>query len=111
MNNHHLTTWVKIADSIDGLSFSAEGFVTIELNNKKICITHAKGILYACASNCPHAGGDLSEGYVDAIGNIVCPVHHYKFSMSTGRNVSGEGYFLKVYAIENRAEGIFICFP
>jgi 3-phenylpropionate/trans-cinnamate dioxygenase ferredoxin subunit len=28
--------------------------------------------------------------------------------MQNGRNITGEGYYLKTYAIEQREEGIFI---
>jgi 3-phenylpropionate/trans-cinnamate dioxygenase ferredoxin subunit len=64
--------------------------------------------LKACAAKCPHAGARMAEGYIDALGNIVCPLHRYKFSLSGGRNVSGEGYFLKTYAVEERADGIYV---
>ena len=64
--------------------------------------------LHACAAKCPHAGGTMSNGYIDALGNIVCPLHRYKFSLENGRNISGEGYFLKTYPIEQRDDGIFI---
>ena len=45
---------------------------------------------------------------MDALGNIVCPLHRYKFSIKNGRNTSGEGYFLKTFAIEVREDGIFV---
>jgi len=41
---------------------------------------------------------------------VVCPLHRYCFDMKNGRNTSGEGYFLKTYPIELRAEGLFIGF-
>ena len=61
----------------------------------------------ACAYACPHAGGILSEGYIDALGNVVCPIHRYKFSLQNGRNVSGEGYYLTTLPVEVREDGIF----
>ena len=64
--------------------------------------------LYACAAKCPHAGGTLAEGYTDVLGNIVCPVHRYKFSLQNGRNSSGEGYYLKTWPVEKREDGIYI---
>ena len=67
-----------------------------------------KDILSACASQCPHAGGQMADGHIDALGNIVCPLHRYKFSLQNGGNVTGEGYFLKTYPVEIREEGIFI---
>jgi nitrite reductase/ring-hydroxylating ferredoxin subunit len=44
------------------------------------------------------------------VGNIVCPLHRYKFSLVNGRNVSGEGYYLKTYPVEQREDGLYIGF-
>ena len=57
---------------------------------------------------CPHAGGVFADGHIDAMGNIVCPLHHYKFSMQTGRNVTGEGYALKTYEVAVKEDGVYI---
>ncbi len=100
--------WYKIADSLDEISFSTDGLFAVEVDGKKICVSLFKDQLYATSAKCPHAGGNLSHGYIDATGNIVCPIHRYKFSLQTGRNVTGEGYYLKTYLIENRENGIFI---
>ncbi len=101
-----LIKWHKIAEDIYELKTLTE----IEIANKKICVVIHNDILYACAAKCPHASGKMTDGYVDAVGNIVCPLHRYKFNLKTGRNVSGEGYFLKTYAIEVRNEGVFVGF-
>jgi nitrite reductase/ring-hydroxylating ferredoxin subunit len=102
--------WHKIADTIDDINFATNGMLEIEINGKKVCVAlHNENIL-ACAAKCPHAGGHMSDGYIGALGNIVCPLHRYKFSLTNGRNVSGEGYFLKNYPIELRTNGIFIGF-
>jgi 3-phenylpropionate/trans-cinnamate dioxygenase ferredoxin subunit len=50
----------------------------------------------------------MANGFIDALGNIVCPLHRYKFSLQNGRNVSGEGYFLKLFPVEIRPDGVFI---
>jgi nitrite reductase/ring-hydroxylating ferredoxin subunit len=50
----------------------------------------------------------MAEGFIDASGNIVCPLHHYKFHLKNGYNVSGEGYKIKVYKVEQRDNGVFI---
>jgi len=50
----------------------------------------------------------MAYGYIDALGNIVCPLHRYKYSLQNGRNVSGEGYFLKHWPIELNEDGVYI---
>lgn len=80
----------------------------VEVSNKTICITKYEGTWFAFAYKCPHAGGILANGYIDAMGNIVCPVHRYKFNIRNGRNSSGEGYYLKTYPVEIREDGIYV---
>lgn len=101
-------TWYKIAESIAEINFSSNGMTEIEVNGKTICIGLHDHRIFACSPKCPHAGGILAEGYIDPAGNIVCPLHRYKFNPLTGRNISGEGYYLKTFPAEIRAEGVFI---
>ena len=100
--------WIKIASAEFELTFNSEGLAEAEVRGKPICVVRSAGVWRACASKCPHAGGHLADGYVDAGGNIVCPVHRYKFSLTSGRNTTGEGYFLPVYPVEVRPDGIYV---
>lgn len=106
--NENKYSWHKIADSINEISWQENGLFEIEVKGKKICLVNKEHQLYACTNKCPHAGGRISDGYVDAKGDIVCPLHRYRFSLENGRNTSGEGYFLKTYKIEERENGIYI---
>jgi 3-phenylpropionate/trans-cinnamate dioxygenase ferredoxin subunit len=102
--------WHKVADSIDDINFPSNSIANIEVAGKSICVALHRNNLSAFTQKCPHAGGNLSNGFLDAQGNIVCPLHRYKFSVQNGRNTSGEGYFLKTFPIQIRKEGIFIGF-
>ena len=102
--------WFKIAENINEFSFAENNLCIIEVNNKKLTLAKFQNELFACAYLCPHASGVLADGYIDAIGNIVCPVHRYKFNLSNGRNVSGEGYYLKTHPVKISSEGIFVGF-
>jgi 3-phenylpropionate/trans-cinnamate dioxygenase ferredoxin subunit len=64
--------------------------------------------LFACAAACPHAGARMANGQIDVLGNIICPLHRYKFSLVNGRNVSGEGYHLKTWKVEWREDGVWV---
>jgi nitrite reductase/ring-hydroxylating ferredoxin subunit len=101
-------TWYKIADAEAELFFADNNLLETEVNGKKVCIAKDKDKLFVCTAKCPHAGGHLADGYIDAVGNIVCPLHRYKFGLQNGRNTSGEGYFLKTYPVEIRPEGVFV---
>ncbi len=102
--------WHKIAESEADIAFLDSGLAELEVGGKKICIARYGLELKACAHQCPHAGARMHQGYLDPQGNIVCPLHRYKFSLQNGRNISGEGYFLKTHPLEIREEGIFIGF-
>jgi len=103
-------TWHKIAATIEELSFDDNGLLATEVDGKKITLGRWQHKITACAYKCPHAGGILADGFIDAAGNIVCPLHRYKFSLQNGRNVSGEGYYLKTYKVETREDGVYIGF-
>jgi len=101
-------TWHKIAASLEEIFFSSGGLAQVEVSGKTICIAVKDAQLSACTAKCPHAGGLLADGYLDPLGNIVCPLHRYKFNLKNGRNTSGEGYFLKVFPVEMREDGVFV---
>ena len=100
--------WVKVADSVEEISFGANNLAEVMADEKRICVGKYKNELFAFAAKCPHASGFLAEGWIDALGNVVCPVHRYRFCMKNGRNVSGEGYYLKHWPVEVRKDGVYV---
>jgi nitrite reductase/ring-hydroxylating ferredoxin subunit len=102
--------WIKVADYITDISFGPNELAEVQADGKRICMGRYKDELFAFALKCPHASGYLSDGYIDPLGNVVCPLHRYKFCMKNGRNVSGEGYYLKHWPVEIREDGIYVGF-
>lgn len=102
--------WVKIADSIEEIIFHSNNIAEVNADGKTICLAKHNEELFAFVHKCPHASGYFVNGFMDAIGNVVCPLHRYKFCLKNGRNVSGEGYYLKTWPVEKRQEGIFVGF-
>jgi 3-phenylpropionate/trans-cinnamate dioxygenase ferredoxin subunit len=100
--------WQKIADHVNQLDFGINQIAVIEIKNKKYCVGKHQDKLFAFSYKCPHAGGLLSEGFINPLGQIVCPLHRYKYDLSNGRNVSGEGYYLKNWPVEQREDGVFM---
>jgi 3-phenylpropionate/trans-cinnamate dioxygenase ferredoxin subunit len=99
----------KIAESIKDFHWQTNNMTVIEADGKKITVALFKEQLYAFAYKCPHAGGVMAEGFIDSLGNAVCPLHRYKFSLKNGRNATGEDY-LKTYPIEINDDGVFVVF-
>lgn len=100
--------WVKVASDLQELNFSEAGIAEVQAGGKTICIAKFNNTIHACAAKCPHAGGDMRQGYVDNNGCIVCPVHRYKFDLANGRDVNGEGYYLPIYEMEIKSDGIYV---
>ena len=100
--------WHKIANHLKEIEFQPNNTCIIEINSKKITLALYNENIYAVAHKCPHASGIMAEGYINAQGNIVCPLHRYAFSLKNGRNITGEGYYLKNYPVENNEDGIYV---
>jgi len=100
--------WHKIAETMTELQFGENNILQVEIAGKNICIAKTLKGLAACAAKCPHAGGNMAAGFLDKSGNIVCPVHLYAFNFANGRDVTGEGYYLKIYPVDVNDEGVFL---
>ncbi len=100
--------WYKIADSPGELAFNGNGMVEVSVKSKTVCLALHNDVLYGCVAKCPHAGGTIADGFVDAMGNVVCPLHRYRFSLQNGRNTSGEGYYLKTYPVRVDENGVYV---
>ena len=109
MDNNKKYKWYKIAGEQSELNFASNNLLQVHVNGRAICVAKGKGnLLYACTNRCPHAGGIITNGFMDALNNVVCPLHKYKYNLQNGRNVSGEGYHLKTYPIVQRGDGLYL---
>ncbi|MEO7393634.1 MAG: Rieske 2Fe-2S domain-containing protein [Chitinophagaceae bacterium] len=106
--NEQEYTWHKIAGHINELNFASTNIAIAEMMGKKICIAKFKEQFFAFAFKCPHAGGIMADGHIDALGNVVCPVHRYKYNLQNGFNISGEGYYLKHWPVKLQKDGVYV---
>jgi 3-phenylpropionate/trans-cinnamate dioxygenase ferredoxin subunit len=102
--------WHKVADSREAIEWQTNRMAVVDAGGKKVTLAKLDNEVCAFAHKCPHASGILADGFIDATGNIACPLHRFRFNIKNGRNVSGEGYYLKVYAAEERDGGVFVGF-
>ena len=99
---------MKVAESVEEIPFGDNNLAEVRADEKRLCLGKYKDEFFAFAAKCPHASGAFADGFIDALGNVVCPLHRYKFCMKNGRNVSGEGYYLKHWPVEVRPNGVFV---
>jgi 3-phenylpropionate/trans-cinnamate dioxygenase ferredoxin subunit len=102
--------WVLVTDAPASLDWPNNQLLDLEVDGKKITLAKFKEYYFAFAQKCPHASGRMAQGYINPLGQVVCPLHRYAFDMKNGRNTTGEGYFLKTYPVELRPNGLFIGF-
>jgi nitrite reductase/ring-hydroxylating ferredoxin subunit len=100
-------SWHKVADLTVSL-LTENKLMEVSLGEKRIGILKRNERIFAFAARCPHASAPLCDGWLDAQGRIVCPLHHYRYDPANGRNTSGEGYKLVTYPVEIKNDEIFI---
>jgi nitrite reductase/ring-hydroxylating ferredoxin subunit len=100
--------WYKIANEISEIEFNKNNITEVKMAGKTLCLIKTSKGLAACASKCPHAGGTMVSGFLDKYENIICPFHRYAFNLTSGRDMMGEGYYLKMYPVQLNDDGIFL---
>ena len=67
--------WIKVAESEAEIIFNSNNIAEVMAGERKICIAKFQNQLFAFTNKCPHASGLFVNGYIDATGNAVCPLH------------------------------------
>lgn len=62
------------------------------------------GQLRAVSAVCPHAGGPLADGLIDAE-VVVCPLHQHVFELATGCSRTGQPA-LRSYPVRQDRDGV-----
>ena len=107
-DNNQVMQWHKIAESFLEIERVKGNPWQVRVAGRDMCIVVHNGEGYGCSAKCPHAGGIMANGHINGLGQIVCPLHQYRFDLRNGRNVSGEGYFLKTYPVKETDDGVFV---
>ena len=102
------TDWIRVAYHINEIDFAANSIAVMKVKGKTICLGRKGEEVFAFAHKCPHASGIMADGFIDALGYITCPLHRYKFDIRNGRNVSGEGYYLKTWPVLQKEDGVYV---
>ncbi len=97
--------WIAITIS----SLSSADVQAVIINGKRLVLVKENNKFYVFKSKCPHAGADLSNGRCKE-GYLICPVHHYKYSLEHGRGAEGQGDYLKNYPTKIEGENILVGF-
>ncbi|KAF0690387.1 Aste57867_18222 [Aphanomyces stellatus] len=90
----------------------------ILVNGKQLAIFRHGTQYFAIQQICPHAGGNLAEGDIESIDNMLCiscPRHKYPFVLGSGDCLIGEQFKAEQYPVEVRqvhgSPSLFVGFP
>jgi 3-phenylpropionate/trans-cinnamate dioxygenase ferredoxin subunit len=81
------------------------------LGNQTIGLLRLGDRFFAFDSQCPHRGADLLQANINGSGEIICPLHQYRFDLKTGQVRSGYCGELPVYPIHFSEHGLLITMP
>lgn len=96
--------WYKIP----GIEITGQPFIKkVKAGGKSICLVSYDNELFALSARCPHAGGDLSEGWCKNK-KLICPIHRYSYDLDTGKGSPGQNDYIESYQVEIRDHTIYI---
>ena len=78
---------------------------------KRLAILRIGDTFHIFDAQCPHRGADLGQANINGAGEIICPLHQYRFNLKTGDVRSGYCTALPVYRNELTDSGLTIYLP
>jgi ferredoxin-nitrite reductase len=77
----------------------AEGCAKLlRAKGEEMAVFKSNGQLYGIQNICPHEGGQLCNGWIEG-GEVVCPLHGYKFDLKTGACSTDPKLKVKVFKL------------
>jgi 3-phenylpropionate/trans-cinnamate dioxygenase ferredoxin subunit len=83
----------------------------VNLGNQSIGLLRIGEAFFAFESQCPHRGASLILGSLNAAGELICPLHQYRFELKSGQVKAGSCPDLEVFPCELSEEGLQITLP
>ncbi len=79
----------------------------VRLNGDEVAVFKHEGQLHAIQNICPHEGGQLCKGWIED-GEVVCPLHGYKFHLQTGACSTDPKLKAKIFKLVADGDGFSI---
>lgn len=83
----------------------------IRLGEKEIALIRLGEDFYGFQLFCPHRGASLLSAFTNGVGELICPLHEYRFDLKSGQVKSGFCENLEVFACTLTEEGLKIQIP
>ncbi len=80
--------WIKIFENttVANAALDENHPRLLIVHGKRICLVKRDGKILAIQDTCTHSGGSLSQGTMNYLGEVVCPLHQYQFNLKTYKN-------------------------
>lgn len=73
--------WIRVLDEGE---LGPDERRVVEVQEHKILLLRHENSVYAVLNACPHMGAPMKRGKITEDDEIVCPLHHSRFSLETG---------------------------
>jgi nitrite reductase/ring-hydroxylating ferredoxin subunit len=81
--------------------------VSREAAGLRVAVFRHGGEVVALSGRCPHANGPLGLGWIEE-GEVVCPLHHWRFRLADGRCTTVRGYSVHRFRCEVRGDEVWV---
>ena len=81
--------------------------VSVEVDGLRVAVFNDGGEFRATLGRCPHADGALGLGWVED-GEVVCPLHHWRFKLASGRCSTVRGESVHRFDCEARGDEVWV---
>lgn len=100
----------KIFNSLEEAEARIEekGTILVLINTRKIGLSRYNGEFYAFENSCPHQFENLHKGDINFVGEIICPLHQYRYDLKTGRECQMRTRDMVTYFVETNKDGLFV---
>jgi nitrite reductase/ring-hydroxylating ferredoxin subunit len=73
----------------------------------RLAVFRAGVSIVALLDRCPHSGGSLGQGWIEE-GEVVCPLHRWRFRLSDGRCSTMQGHGVHRFPAEIRQDHVWV---
>ena len=87
------------------------GSKVVKIKERSIALFNHNGTIYALDNTCPHQGGPLGEGYLEANGVVSCPWHGWTFDLRSGISPIDKDVSVGCYPVKVEAGQIVVELP
>jgi nitrite reductase (NADH) small subunit len=80
---------------------------SLDISGVRLALFRQGDDLIALSGRCPHSGGSLGHGWIQE-GEVVCPLHHWRFRLADGRCTTIRGESVHKFRCEVREDLVWV---